>query len=197
MLRYLPSFLRPSVTQRSTARSDAENAEESVPLTTLEPSDHDDDAQLYARHTDPAIKQPWYRSIAWKRYIIIALVIYGLQRFLIYLYSDPLAWSRSFTDTLAGPRAVAIDDVVHTTTGRAYRAGVLDAQNDAFVGWLGVPYAEPPTGARRFRRAVPLRALDNGVVKVVHANRWGDGCPRPKDGERGQPGHSGNEDCLT
>ncbi|PYH86843.1 carboxylesterase, partial [Aspergillus uvarum CBS 121591] len=60
---------------------------------------------------------------------------------------------------------------------------------DAF---RGIPYALPPVGDRRFRRAVPVNASD----EFIDASRYGPRCPGKQLLQI--PGDSGSsEDCLT
>ncbi|KAE8153343.1 carboxylesterase [Aspergillus avenaceus] len=59
-------------------------------------------------------------------------------------------------------------------------------------GFRGIPYALPPVGDRRFRRAEPIGASDD----VFDASRFGPRCPGkqllPTPGDTG-----GSEDCMT
>ncbi|PYH87871.1 extracellular lipase [Aspergillus ellipticus CBS 707.79] len=68
---------------------------------------------------------------------------------------------------------------------------LTDSLNHPVDAFRGIPYALPPTGDRRFRRAVALNASD----AILDASEFGPRCPgkqllNPKD-------TGGNEDCLT
>jgi para-nitrobenzyl esterase len=57
------------------------------------------------------------------------------------------------------------------------------------VAFRGIPYAEPPVGPRRFRRAVPKNPWDGTLV----ADRPGEYCSQWRDARHGW---IGSEDCL-
>ena len=57
--------------------------------------------------------------------------------------------------------------------------------------WLGIPYAVPPVGERRFRAPIPLPPGHDGTVK--DASRFGNACPQPPSASLGAPVA---EDCL-
>ncbi len=82
--------------------------------------------------------------------------------------------------------------VATTTTGK-----VSGTEGDGFVSFLGIPYAEPPVGARRFRPPVPVPSWDG----VRPADKIGAICPQPYDDlDRliGVPDMRSSEaDCLT
>lgn len=177
------------------------DAEESVPLTTLD-SDYDDSypTTSASSRARPRDQKPSYLStINWKRWIILGALSYLSYRFLIYLYSDPQRWDKSWKDTLTGPRAVVVDPVVRAA-GQKWR-GQLSGEKEEFIGFKGVRYAEPPVGERRFRRAVPVEVKDKTEeeweqMKPIDALEWSEGCPRPENNIAGSAGHSGVEDCL-
>ncbi|KAG0664274.1 hypothetical protein C6P46_001738 [Rhodotorula mucilaginosa] len=85
--------------------------------------------------------------------------------------------------------------------GTKYRAHQED-EEDRFWAWKAVPYAEPPTGARRFRVAEPIkdRSKRAGTVRERVMDTWDEGCIRPKPREDRSDGpHEeflGHEDCL-
>lgn len=85
--------------------------------------------------------------------------------------------------------------------GTKYRADQED-EEDRFWAWKAVPYAEPPTGARRFRVAEPIkdRSKRAGAVRERVMDTWDEGCIRPKPREDRSDGpHEeflGHEDCL-
>ncbi|RDB19277.1 Lipase 1 [Hypsizygus marmoreus] len=57
--------------------------------------------------------------------------------------------------------------------------------------WLGIPYALPPTGVRRFKAPVPLLPVRSALVD---ASTFGNACPQPPSGDLGAPVE---EDCLV
>lgn len=73
---------------------------------------------------------------------------------------------------------------VPTTTGRVRGHAVNGA-----VAFRGIPYAEPPVGDRRFRRAAPKQPWDG----MLQADRSGDYCSQWRDQRLGWVG---SEDCL-
>lgn len=183
---------------RRTPSRPNDDAEESVPLTSLD-SEYDDSYSSSSSRSRPRDGKPAYLStINWKRWIVLGALSYLSYRFIIYLYSNPERWDKSWKDTLTGPRAVVVDPVVRAA-GQKWR-GVFDEQED-FIGFKGVRYAEPPVGARRFRRAVPVAVKEKTEqewvqLEPIDALAWSEGCPRPENNIAGSAGHSGVEDCL-
>jgi len=56
--------------------------------------------------------------------------------------------------------------------------------------WLGIPYALPPVGDRRFKAPVPVTKRSNSIVD---ASRFGNACPQPAAESLNAPI---SEDCL-
>ncbi|KAJ7099280.1 Alpha/Beta hydrolase protein [Mycena belliarum] len=98
---------------------------------------------------------------------------------------------------------IALPPVFSTTsarnvvdTGYARYRGNLSFPNT--VAYLGVPYAEPPTGDRRFRAALPLnttRIAAAAAGAIVDATKYPDFCIQGTIGA-GDAGGAGTEDCL-
>lgn len=75
------------------------------------------------------------------------------------------------------------DYIVTTTSG-----SVRGYERDGRIDYLGIPYAEPPVGERRFKRAVPKAPWEG----VYDAKEYG---PIPLQYNDGKV--MGDEDCLT
>ena len=60
--------------------------------------------------------------------------------------------------------------------------------------WLGVPYAQPPTGALRFK--APLYPKPS-LGRLHNASQFGNACPQPPSGEYTNLGAPISEDCLV
>jgi para-nitrobenzyl esterase len=75
------------------------------------------------------------------------------------------------------------EHVVNTTSGK-----VRGYERDGRIEYLGIPYAEPPVGALRFKRAVPVKPW----LDVFDAKEYG---PAPIQKDKGVD--MGEEDCLT
>ncbi|CEL60905.1 hypothetical protein RSOLAG1IB_04144 [Rhizoctonia solani AG-1 IB] len=58
--------------------------------------------------------------------------------------------------------------------------------------YLGIPYAQPPTGERRFRPPLPITAPHNLSHAVIQANSFGPSCPQSTPVP-----YLVSEDCLT
>lgn len=84
------------------------------------------------------------------------------------------------SDAASGPR-------VALTSGTF--AGVSSKANGTDK-WLGVPFAQPPTGSLRFKAPV---AITNPSKAVRQANQFGSACPQEPSDSLGAPLA---EDCL-
>lgn len=101
---------------------------------------------------------------------------------------------------------------VASVNGKRYR-GHQEEEADRFWAWKGIPYAQAPTGDRRFRVAVPLDApAAAGAAKKpgqsakraeeeeLLMDKWDAGCvrPRPRPDRTDGPHEEfdGHEDCL-
>jgi para-nitrobenzyl esterase len=86
--------------------------------------------------------------------------------------------------------------VVETAHGRVEGDAVIAPGGEALVRFLGVPYAAPPVGARRFRAPVPPDPWAG--VRPAHA--FGPGAPQGAGVRSRLPAFSvadTSEDCLT
>lgn len=75
------------------------------------------------------------------------------------------------------------EHIIQTTSGR-----VKGFEKDGLVEYLGIPYAKPPVGELRFKRAVPMEPWPG----VYEAKEYG---PAPVQKDSGED--LGEEDCLT
>ena len=79
-------------------------------------------------------------------------------------------------------------------TGYAHYRG--NQTNEKTVVYLGVPYAEPPVGERRWRAPLPLNTTRLSELDVVwDASSYPDFCIQGTTGD-GDAGGAGSEDCL-
>lgn len=60
--------------------------------------------------------------------------------------------------------------------------------------WLGIPFAEPPTGPLRFKAPVPIAVPERKVVK--NATEFGNACPQLDNDGLGPANAPISEDCL-
>ncbi|KAM0790321.1 hypothetical protein ACM66B_003206 [Microbotryomycetes sp. NB124-2] len=200
--------------------------EESVPLTTIDDSwdngghpDDDNDRSNHhnclPHHLPPAasINSKRHRkkrtcavdsgNSSWKRWLILGLSGYAAYKLVDFSYSNPERWDKTWSDSLYGrQKLVKIDPVVKAAGSKWRGRAQATGDDNLVIGWKGIRYAEPPTGEKRFRRAVPVAApqrtqdeWDN--LEPIDADDWGKGCPRPENNRPGSEGHSGTEDCLT
>ncbi|KAJ3982162.1 alpha/beta-hydrolase [Lentinula detonsa] len=90
--------------------------------------------------------------------------------------------------------ASSAGDIVDT--GYAQYHGNRSFENT--VAYLGIPYAEPPVGDRRFRAPLPLntsRIKTETFGQVVDATQYPEFCVQGSTGA-GDAGGAGTEDCL-
>ncbi|PPQ83490.1 hypothetical protein CVT25_006980 [Psilocybe cyanescens] len=117
--------------------------------------------------------------------VILALASYVYRDTLLALASD------STSDSLQ-TRGDIVD------TGYARYLGNRSFPNT--VAYLGVPYAEPPLGDRRFRAPLPLdkaRVAREAKGAVVDATKNPAFCIQGTTGGSGDAGGAGSEDCLN
>lgn len=92
------------------------------------------------------------------------------------------------------PVAPSTDPLIASTDRGALRGQMTDGA----LGWLAIPFAEPPEGARRWRPPTQLEACWSGVRE---ATNWGPSCPQipQRQGQMFDPSAPvvGQEDCLT
>ena len=103
-----------------------------------------------------------------------------------------------FSIRLFGQRADDPRLVVRTDNGRVRGVNL----NEDVRAWLGIPYAEPPTGRYRFSRPRQLKAWDRDFVK--DATKLPNACPQTPDeffgnfsgSQQFNPNTEVSEDCL-
>ena len=75
--------------------------------------------------------------------------------------------------------------------GRLCGRSISNPQGQSAHAYLGIPFAEPPTGERRWTPPVAKSSLGSDTFE---ATRFGDPCIQPSGALKG---YSGSEDCLT
>jgi acetylcholinesterase len=79
-----------------------------------------------------------------------------------------------FPQFLALPCVHALSSVIiDTSSGLVH--GTVDGTTPNVVQFLGIPYAEPPIGARRWLPALPKLRNDG---RILNATRFGPSCPQ-------------------
>lgn len=129
-----------------------------------------------------------------KRVVVALVVAVGLYKLGVYLYSDPASWDQPWGDVFLGPATVVVPTLV-AAAGQRYQ-GEVDGKK--VTSWRGIRYALPPTGKRRFRKAVPIKVPKLAAAalgEIANATQYDEGCARPNPD--GLEGYVGTEDCLT
>ena len=96
----------------------------------------------------------------------------------------------------AAPSAEACNEAVPTVTLPAHGGSlcgrrISNPQGQSADAYLGIPFAEAPTGERRWAPPVAKASLGGATFQ---ATRFGEACIQPS---RALKGYSGSEDCLT
>lgn len=96
----------------------------------------------------------------------------------------------------AAPSAEACNEAVPTVTlpaqgGSLCGRRISNPQGQSADAYLGIPFAEAPTGERRWAPPVAKASLGGATFQ---ATRFGEACIQPS---RALKGYSGSEDCLT
>ncbi|GAA5930319.1 uncharacterized protein JCM15063_004772 [Sporobolomyces koalae] len=211
------SSLRPST---SSSRSISDSDEATIPLTSLDPDASFESAPTSGRRaksrTSTTSSSTCSRAaFPLRRILLLAVIVVATYKLATYAYyadyADRLRGKMrdkldAYKDSYAAWRGygrlgeawemIPISPVVDVL-GRKYRSAVEREGQDKFQSWKGLPYAQPPTGERRFRTALPLEQTEERE-KVM--SEWDVGCLRPKPREDGQDGpkdkFDGHEDCL-
>ncbi|EDR04100.1 uncharacterized protein LACBIDRAFT_295121 [Laccaria bicolor S238N-H82] len=127
------------------------------------------------------------------RTYIFRLVILSVTFLVLATYTFR---ERLLSITVASIRVLSSRDQDIIGTGYAKYQGNRTFPNT--VAYLGIPYAEPPLGDRRFRAPVPLdtgRIARSSRSTVVDATKYPDSCIQGTTGG-GDAGGAGSEDCL-
>ena len=114
---------------------------------------------------------------------------------LIVISIGVIAWFTLTTEEAAPPEPVVRDNVTLRSTTAGDVVGFIDQFGAR--AWMGVPFAEPPSGSLRWRTPLPPEPWE-GVRETLAA---GDLCPQMKSflsGDAGEPDSNiaGLEDCL-
>ncbi|KAI0704096.1 alpha/beta-hydrolase [Earliella scabrosa] len=102
----------------------------------------------------------------------------------------PVALAQSFNAAGSAPNIVDLGYV-------KYRGNLSFPDT---VAYLGVPYAEPPLGERRWRRPLALnttRVAQDAGKQVIDRTEYPDFCIQGAFGGNGDVGGAGTEDCLN
>lgn len=87
--------------------------------------------------------------------------------------------------------AAAAADVQYLRRTPSGRIAGIDGAGGS-IAWLGIPYAEPPVGARRWLAPAPRASWRDTFA----ADRFGARCPQRTTAPAGQSTSTGSEDCL-
>ena len=82
---------------------------------------------------------------------------------------------------------------IFTGSGPLQGRKVTNAAGSSHYEYLGIPFAEPPTGRRRFRAPLPVQPWQ----EVLQANQDGSPCLQPITGFEFGDTSGMSEDCLT
>ena len=87
--------------------------------------------------------------------------------------------------------AASDNDASHLRRTPSGRVAGVDGAGGS-LAWLGIPYAEPPVGERRWRAPVPRHPWKGTLA----ADRFGARCPQRPTTATGDAASPGSEDCL-
>lgn len=184
--------------QPSKSKLQVDDLEESVPLNAWSDSLEDTTVEADAGRKDDT------KSVtpsSWKRRRFV-LIVFGLtvSFYLIhYLYSDPERWDSSLYSYITAPSSIAVSPLVRAS-GKKYLGERSDSKVQ-YWSYIGIPYALPPIGDKRFRVAVPV-AVDEwseeewNDMNVTETKHFDQGCPRPDASDPTRQRFIGVEDCL-
>lgn len=92
------------------------------------------------------------------------------------------------------------DPIIHTRTGRVRGLRLPVPDHSYVTAFLGIPFAEPPVGKRRFRRAEPKRPWTGVYEAISYPNACYQIVDTSYPGFQGiemwNPNREMSEDCL-
>lgn len=199
-------------TSRSHRRAPSRLSEDeaTIPLTSLDPDASFDHA------TTPLTKTSSSTSIRsrfpLRKALVFAIIVVATYKLSLYvIYADYASQLRGkiddYRDRYAswrgyGKAGEAWEFSRIPSKVRVLGRGYESVETDKLQSWKAIPYAQPPTGERRFRTALPLEEAtgDAEETKYRVMDEWDTGCVRPRPREDRQDGpkedFEGHEDCL-
>lgn len=184
----LPRQLRAFLETRQPHWSSSSAPYEQLPLNALDST---------AADCQPSPPRSRRAAFSPRPYLLSLLALVLLWFGLSYLYADPAAWDT--WSSLTSSRG-EMAPVIVRAAGEKWRGRV--SEEGESVAFLGMRYAEPPVGDRRFRKPMGVRVLKRSEqeweeLEVRNATEVDEGCPRPTREWEKVVGYEGAEDCLS